>query len=126
MAAGDADTNCAVAGPLLGALFGLEGLPSHWLKGLKHRDWLLAKADAVLWLVLEEQERTQYTEIVPYNSEEDVDTLIDGGKGEMTKGELDDKWKVVTENMHQRTGDGDKLQEWMKRKVSKRKECTIC
>ncbi|KAF9145053.1 hypothetical protein BG015_012013 [Linnemannia schmuckeri] len=39
--AGDADTNGAVVGSLLGARFGLEkGLPENWWTELKHREWL--------------------------------------------------------------------------------------
>ncbi|KAF9183850.1 hypothetical protein BGZ51_001974 [Haplosporangium sp. Z 767] len=38
---GDADTNCAVLGSLLGARFGLEnGLPSTWWEELRHLEWL--------------------------------------------------------------------------------------
>ncbi|KAG0322194.1 hypothetical protein BGZ97_008346 [Linnemannia gamsii] len=39
--AGDADTNGAVVGSLLGARFGLEkGLPENWWTELRHREWL--------------------------------------------------------------------------------------
>ena len=38
--AGDADTNGAVAGALLGCKIGFRHLPKTWLKGLKHKDWL--------------------------------------------------------------------------------------
>ena len=38
---GDADTNGAVAGALLGARFGAGGIPSGWLQGLKGGDDLL-------------------------------------------------------------------------------------
>ncbi|KAG0237994.1 hypothetical protein BGW41_008259 [Actinomortierella wolfii] len=39
--AGDADTNCAVAGALLGARFGLQqGIPVKWYEGVEHHDWL--------------------------------------------------------------------------------------
>ena len=38
---GDADTNGAVAGALLGARFGAGGIPSWWLSDLKDRDELL-------------------------------------------------------------------------------------
>ncbi|KAF9351490.1 hypothetical protein BGX34_000524 [Mortierella sp. NVP85] len=38
---GDADTNDAVMGSLLGARFGLDkGIPNAWWTGLKHRAWL--------------------------------------------------------------------------------------
>jgi len=38
--AGDADTNCAVAGALLGCRLGKSGLPSDWLEGLRHANFL--------------------------------------------------------------------------------------
>lgn len=39
--AGDADTNGAVVGSLLGARFGLEnGIPHNWWSGLKHLEWM--------------------------------------------------------------------------------------
>eukprot|EP00742_Colponemidia_sp_Colp-10_P002788 GILJ01002981.1.p1 GENE.GILJ01002981.1~~GILJ01002981.1.p1 ORF type:complete len:385 (-),score=38.78 GILJ01002981.1:148-1302(-) len=38
--AGDADTNCAVAGAALGAYLGYTKLPRNWLSALKHKSWL--------------------------------------------------------------------------------------
>lgn len=38
--AGDADTNGAVAGALLGCKLGASTLPDSWRDGLKHKDWL--------------------------------------------------------------------------------------
>ncbi|KAF9100367.1 hypothetical protein BGX29_006657 [Mortierella sp. GBA35] len=44
---GDADTNCAVMGSLLGARFGLQdGIPENWWKNLQHLDWLSETIDA--------------------------------------------------------------------------------
>ena len=40
MEAGDADTNGAVAGALLGCKLGAKNLPSSWLNGLLHKEWL--------------------------------------------------------------------------------------
>ena len=37
---GDADTNGAVAGALLGCKLGTSALPPSWLNELKHKDWL--------------------------------------------------------------------------------------
>ena len=37
---GDADTNGAVAGALLGCKLGMKGLPPSWFNHLKHRKWL--------------------------------------------------------------------------------------
>ena len=38
--AGDADTNGAVAGALLGCKLGYNRLPDTWLNDLFHKDWL--------------------------------------------------------------------------------------
>ncbi|XP_064639249.1 uncharacterized protein YegU-like [Lineus longissimus] len=40
MQGGDADTNCAVAGALLGCKLGVSKIPDSWLKGLCHKEWL--------------------------------------------------------------------------------------
>lgn len=37
---GDADTNAAVAGALLGAYYGYNKLPQDWLEALPHKKWL--------------------------------------------------------------------------------------
>jgi ADP-ribosylglycohydrolase len=47
MEAGDADTNAAVAGAVLGAAVGYKELPEAWIQALPHRVWLLAEID--LW-----------------------------------------------------------------------------
>lgn len=41
--AGDADTNGAVAGGLLGALLGYRLLPAQWISSLRHHNWMNAK-----------------------------------------------------------------------------------
>lgn len=43
MEAGDADTNAAAAGALLGAWLGYSNLPPHWAMGLAHKEWLASK-----------------------------------------------------------------------------------
>ncbi|KAK3739518.1 hypothetical protein QZH41_016189, partial [Actinostola sp. cb2023] len=45
MEAGDADTNGAVAGALLGCKLGVEKLPDSWLTGLLHKEWLDEQID---------------------------------------------------------------------------------
>jgi ADP-ribosylglycohydrolase len=45
---GDADTNGAVTGALLGARDGYEAVPARWRDGLLARDELVGLADA-LW-----------------------------------------------------------------------------
>jgi ADP-ribosylglycohydrolase len=47
---GDADTNAAVAGALLGARFGARGIPHPWVEELVHRQALETRADRLLAL----------------------------------------------------------------------------
>jgi hypothetical protein len=95
MAGGDSDTNCAVAGSLLGTLFGHSNLPSQWVKDLKHHDWLLSKADAAIYLI------TGWG--VPYAPDQDPDNLVDGGKGKMSKQELKVRWASFSQSCDRRT-----------------------
>lgn len=46
--AGDADTNCAVAGSLLGALLGFRLLPAQWISQLQHHEWMNRKLKSFL------------------------------------------------------------------------------
>lgn len=101
MAGGDADTNGAVAGSLLGTLLGYSNLPKGWTADLKYRDWLVSKADAATYLVTGEG--------APYDYKNDTDTLFDAGKGDMSKEEMDARWKVLIETLHHRTGDTEKF-----------------
>lgn len=48
---GDADANCCVAAALLGARFGYHILDPRWIAGLRHRDWLDLKVNAILNLL---------------------------------------------------------------------------
>ena len=48
---GDADTNAAVAGALLGAYFGIEGVPSNWITAMPYEMWLEAWVQKVLFLL---------------------------------------------------------------------------
>jgi ADP-ribosyl-[dinitrogen reductase] hydrolase len=47
-AAGDADTNGAVAGAVLGARFGVEAIPRRWLEAIHKPEGLVSLADALL------------------------------------------------------------------------------
>ena len=116
MAGGDADTNCAVAGSLLGAYLGIEALPTQWIDGLAHRQWLERKVEAAASLLLGPS-----SGFPTYNWESDEDTLVDGGKGAYTEDALDVRWKGLTESMHIRLGDlpGTK-------KAPKDDKCIIC
>jgi len=89
MAGGDADTNAAVAGSLLGTLIGYSNLTTGWVQDLKHRDWLLAKADAASYLIIGQG--------APYDYHDDIDTTVDAGKGPMSKEEMDARWGVLIE-----------------------------
>lgn len=97
MAGGDSDTNGAVAGSLLGAGFGYSNLPAEWVQDLKHRDWLLSKVDAAIYLSLGDG--------TPYDSKKDQDNLVDGGKGDMTQEEVDKQWDAFEEMRYKRMVD---------------------
>ena len=43
----DADTTAAIYGQLAGAIYGLEGIPSHWRERVLLGDEILAFADAL-------------------------------------------------------------------------------
>src|SRR5918999_453365 len=47
-AGGDTDTNGAVAGALVGARTGIDGIPHHWLENIPRTDELVALADRLL------------------------------------------------------------------------------
>jgi ADP-ribosylglycohydrolase len=49
--AGDADTNGAVAGAMMGCKLGYKGLPREWVEGLTHFEWLKGKADLLVRLM---------------------------------------------------------------------------
>jgi len=51
MEGGDADTNGAVAGAMLGCLVGYERLDEEWKGELLHREWLEKKVDNLLILM---------------------------------------------------------------------------
>ncbi|KAL3461956.1 ADP-ribosylglycohydrolase-domain-containing protein [Aspergillus heterothallicus] len=91
MQGGDADTNAAVAGSLLGALVGYQGLPAQWKDGLMHGDWLLRKCDA-LGSVTKIQPLSE-----PYNGKNDPDTGLEGGKLRLTLPELQQREKEFSE-----------------------------
>jgi hypothetical protein len=97
MAGGDSDTNGAVAGSLLGAGFGYSNLPAEWVQDLKHRDWLLSKVDAAIYLSLGDG--------TLYDSKKDQDNLVDGGKGDMTQEEVDKQWDAFEEMKYKRIAD---------------------
>jgi len=50
---GDTDTNAAVAGALLGARFGRDGLPRAWLARLADREAIEGEAEALAAIALD-------------------------------------------------------------------------
>ncbi|KAJ7174075.1 ADP-ribosylglycohydrolase-domain-containing protein [Mycena crocata] len=91
MCGGDADTNGAVAGALMGALTGYGYLPKEWRDGMRHREWYRGKIDAVFCVAgLKEG---------VYESESDADTLLDGGKGYITEEEMKKREMGIMEKM---------------------------
>jgi ADP-ribosylglycohydrolase len=48
---GDADTNAAVAGAMLGCKLGYTKLPKRWLDNLLHKDWLYEKMEVFLGML---------------------------------------------------------------------------
>lgn len=53
-AGGDADTNAAVAGALLGAKFGVQSIPQCWLNELAYKQQLETRIEQLLYLVNEQ------------------------------------------------------------------------
>lgn len=42
---GDADTNAAVSGALMGCYIGYKNLPKEWIRSFEHLEWLEANVD---------------------------------------------------------------------------------
>ncbi|KAF2122311.1 ADP-ribosylglycohydrolase-domain-containing protein [Lophiotrema nucula] len=102
MEGGDADTNGAVAGALLGAYLGYSNLPQHWSNGLAHKDWLMSKIERL----------TIALGIVDGNVADMKDEASDGGKGLMTRAE--DKERRDKEDKARREAEKAKgLAGWM-------------
>lgn len=53
MAAGDSNSNCCVAGAVLGCKFGFSHLPKHWVHGLRKKQtaWLNVKVNLLLDMI---------------------------------------------------------------------------
>jgi ADP-ribosylglycohydrolase len=79
---GDADTNCCIAGALLGAWYGYGALPSQWRDGLVHKEWLMDKATSLMI--------TMGVIDGLYDGKHDEDTAMDGGRGWLSKEEMDE------------------------------------
>ncbi|KAJ7513058.1 ADP-ribosylglycohydrolase-domain-containing protein [Mycena galericulata] len=91
MCGGDADTNGAVAGALMGALCGYEYLPKEWRDGMRYAEWYRSKIGA-LCCVAGLREGV-------YDSDGDADTLLDGGKGFITEEGMKKREMEIMEKM---------------------------
>ena len=80
MCGGDADTNGAVAGALMGAFYGYDQLPQEWREGLRYKEWYRRKISA-LCIIASLTEGN-------YIASEDHDTEPDGGKGFLTEKQM--------------------------------------
>ncbi|KAK2755563.1 hypothetical protein FQN54_006503 [Arachnomyces sp. PD_36] len=85
MEGGDADTNACSAAALLGCWVGCDALPPHWRDGMLHRDWMLRKCNGMMEImgILSNSNGEK-----GYKGSEDRETRVDGGKGFLTKDEL--------------------------------------
>jgi hypothetical protein len=107
MCGGDADTNGAVAGALMGALYGYNLLPGEWKEGLKYKEWYNGKISA-LCVVASLTDGS-------YEAKEDSDTDLDGGKGflteeQMKKREMEIMEKIIIAEQKRREAAGQKRQ----------------
>ncbi|KAL2839014.1 ADP-ribosylglycohydrolase-domain-containing protein [Aspergillus pseudodeflectus] len=91
MQGGDADTNAAVAGSLLGTLVGYNKLPEKWRDGVMHGGWLLEKCDALASVTGIDPPSE------PYNGTNDPGTGLEGGKPRLTLPELHQREREFSE-----------------------------
>jgi ADP-ribosylglycohydrolase len=122
MEGGDADTNAAVAGSLLGTLIGYNELPAKWRDGVMHAGWLLKKCDALASVTMIEPLSE------PYNGKDDPDTGLEGGKPRLTLPELhqrerefSERWlRASSEALEKRAREKEKLQQGRKERPGSR------
>ncbi|KAL4863962.1 hypothetical protein BDV12DRAFT_201606 [Aspergillus spectabilis] len=81
MQGGDADTNAAVAGSLLGAWLGYTALPEKWKRGMMHSQWLFQKCNALAFV-------SGIDGRASFDEEWEQDTTVEGGKPRLTPEEL--------------------------------------
>ncbi|KAJ7785119.1 ADP-ribosylglycohydrolase-domain-containing protein [Mycena maculata] len=91
MCGGDADTNGAIAGALMGALYGYKYLPREWWDGMRHVGWYRGKIK-VLCCVAGLSGGV-------YDSQSDTDMELDGGKGFLTEEEMKKREMGIMEKM---------------------------
>jgi len=86
--AGDADTNGAVAGALLGARVGYSKLPKDWLDGLVEKEWLethINRLLCVLGLISEEEALQLYKKIFTEIQQKQEIKALEALSHELTK-----------------------------------------
>ncbi|KAJ6260608.1 ADP-ribosylarginine hydrolase [Drechslerella dactyloides] len=88
MMGGDADTNGAVAGALVGGYTGYKAIAPEWRDGLRYSDWLLQKVEGMCVLSGVITDKT-------YNGKEDADTARDGGRGLLTEADMREREKEL-------------------------------
>ncbi|KAG9195095.1 hypothetical protein G6011_00215 [Alternaria panax] len=88
MEGGDADTNSAAAGALFDAYLGYAKLPSHWMLGLAHKEWLMSKTTRLAIAAGVKRGRIEIKQ----------DKRRDGGAGLMTAGEVRQRNKRLSAN----------------------------
>ncbi|KAK6542951.1 hypothetical protein TWF694_006887 [Orbilia ellipsospora] len=81
MMGGDADTNGAVAGALVGGYTGYKEIAPEWRDGLRYSDWLLQKVEGMCILAGVITDKT-------YDGKEDKDTALDGGRGFLNEDQI--------------------------------------
>jgi len=89
MYGGDADTNGAVAGALMGAFYGFDQLPREWKEGLKYKEWFKGKTSALCIVAS--------LTGGDYDAKGDSDTELDGGKGFLTEEQIREREASVKE-----------------------------
>ncbi|KAF2265901.1 ADP-ribosylglycohydrolase [Lojkania enalia] len=118
MEGGDSDTNGAAAGALLGAWLGYSNLPAHWSNGLAHKEWLMSKVERM----------TKALGVVDGQIDYESDEAPDGGKGLMSREELEkrdyellhmillrDKERKEMEERERKKNQGKGLAGWFKK-----------
>ncbi|EPS37879.1 hypothetical protein H072_8404 [Dactylellina haptotyla CBS 200.50] len=88
MMGGDADTNGAVAGALVGAYTGHKAIAPEWRDGLRYNDWLLKKIEGMCILSGVITDKT-------YDGKEDGDTALDGGRGYLNEDQIREREKAL-------------------------------
>ncbi|KAK6520623.1 hypothetical protein TWF506_000873 [Arthrobotrys conoides] len=109
MMGGDADTNGAVAGALVGGYVGHRAIAPEWRDGLRYNDWLLQKVEGMCILSGVITDKT-------YIPAEDLDTAPDGNRGFLDETQVRERekglMKMILEKLdaHQKAQKKPKIQ----------------